>query len=664
MVKMEKIRNIVFASQGGTGKSSLIAAILKKCKVVDKLPRKEEYFRACDYLPEEVDRGFTIMGKVFTIPYGDYLLHILDTPGYPDFLGEVIGAMHAAEGVVMVLDASAGVEVQTERVWEFVKDKGLPRVVFANKLDREGADLRKLLQELEEKLGEEFLPLYYPSSEGLKFVPGDEVDTDWQGYQEKLIERVAESRDELVEKYLEEGSLGKEEIEEGMREEVQKGKLNLVIPGSVWEEKGIEELLDFLVKNFPSPQGRKVITQEGEEISGDENGPFVAQVFKSVFEPHLGDLSLVRIFRGKLTSGAEIINSRKGNKEKIGQIIKLVGKNRKETSSAGAGEIIALLKLKETAISDTLSDPRNPVVLEPIKFPTPLYSIAIRPRDRKDEEKISFALAKICQEEPTLHVEVNHEFGQTILSGMGELQLNLSLSKLSRYGVNVITEDPRVPYRETLKTSAKAQGKYKRQTGGRGQYGDCWIELVPLERGKGFEFENRIFGGAIPSRFIPAVEKGIREAMKKGLLAGYPVVDVKVILYDGSYHPVDSSDIAFQIAGSLAFKNAYPQAQPTLLEPIMKVEIKTPEEYLGDITGDLNARRGKILSIDADGKKRIIKALVPQAELLKYATELKSMTQGRGTFTLEFSHYEEVPQHIQARIIQEYQKAKEAEEKS
>ena len=632
MVKMEKIRNIVFASQGGTGKSSLIAAILKKCKVVDKLPRKEEYFRACDYLPEEVDRGFTIMGKVFTIPYGDYLLHILDTPGYPDFLGEVIGAMHAAEGVVMVLDASAGVEVQTERVWEFVRDKGLPRVVFANKLDREGADLRKLLQELEEKLGEEFLPLYYPSSEGLKFVPGDEVDTDWQGYQEKLIERVAESRDELVEKYLEEGSLGKEEIEEGMREEVQKGKLNLVIPGSVWEEKGIEELLDFLVKNFPSPQGRRVITQEGEEISGDENGPFVAQVFKSVFEPHLGDLSLVRIFRGKLTSGAEIINSRKGNKEKIGQIIKLVGKNRKETSSAGAGEIIALLKLKETAISDTLSDPRNPVVLEPIKFPTPLYSIAIRPRERKDEEKISFALAKICQEEPTLHVEVNHEFGQTILSGMGELQLNLSLSKLSRYGVNVITEDPRVPYRETLKTSAKAQGKYKRQTGGRGQYGDCWIELVPLERGKGFEFENRIFGGAIPSRFIPAVEKGIREAMKKGLLAGYPVVDVKVILYDGSYHPVDSSDIAFQIAGSLAFKNAYPQAQPTLLEPIMKVEIKTPEEYLGDITGDLNARRGKILSIDADGKKRIIKALVPQ--------------------------------HIQARIIQEYQKAKEAEEKS
>ncbi|HEX67518.1 MAG TPA: elongation factor G, partial [bacterium] len=515
----------------------------------------------------------------------------------------------------------------------------------------------------------EFVPMYYPVMEGdvLKEIVdlrNENVPSELEEWREKIVERAAEAKDELLEKYLEEGTLTLEEIKEGLQEEVKKGKLNIVIPGSVWEGKGIKELLEFIIENFPSPKERKILTVEGEEIECGEEGPFLAQVFKSTFEPHLGDMSLVRIFRGKLNSASEILNSSKDNTEKIGQIQKLIGKNRKEVSEASAGEIIGLLKLKNTSTSDTLTHPDSPVVLEPIKFPPPLYSIAVRPKERKDEEKISFALGKICQEDPTLHIEVNHEFGQTILSGMGELQLTLNLSKLSRYGVNVITEEPKVPYRETIKSTAKAQGKYKRQTGGRGQYGDCWIEISPLERGKGFEFVNKIFGGAIPARFIPAVEKGIREAMKKGLLAGYPVVDVKVTLYDGSFHPVDSSDIAFQIAGSLAFKNAYPQAQPTLLEPIMKVVIKAPEEYLGDITGDLNAKRGKILSIDAEGKKRVIQALVPLAEMHRYATELKSMTQGRGTFTMEFSHYEEVPSHIQAKIIQEYEKTKENEGKS
>ena len=658
---MSRIRNIVFASQGGTGKSSLIASLLHRMNILSKLPRKEEIFKACDYAPEELNRGFTIISKVFTAKYKDYLLNLLDTPGYPDFSGEIIGAIQAVENAVVVVDATGSIEVQTERVWEWIKEKNLPRVVFVNKIDRDEADFKKLWHELEEKLEVEFIPLYLPYEKKLVSIleedsPPESLKQEIEEIREKIIERAAESTDELTEKYLEEGGLSKEEIEEGIREQVRSGNINFIIPGSAWEELGVDELISVFLKIFPSPEGRKLKTVKGEEITCEENGSFVAQVFKSTFEPHLGDMSLVRIFRGKISSGATILNATRGETEKIGQIQRLSGKNRQEIESASAGEIIGLLKLKNTHTSDTLTSPDTPLLLESIDFPSPIFSIAIRPKERKDEEKISYALGKICQEDPTLKTEVSHEFGQTILSGLGELQLNMNLEKLSRYGVNVVVEEPKIPYRETIKGTAKAQGKYKRQTGGRGQYGDCWLELTPKERGEGFEFVNKIVGGAIPARFIPSVEKGVREAMGKGPLAGYPVVDVQVTCYDGSFHPVDSSDIAFQIAGSMAFKNAYPQANPTLLEPIMKVEIKIPEEYLGDITGDLNARRGKILSIDAEGRKRVVKVLVPLAELHRYAIDLKSMTQGRGTFAMEFSHYEEVPSHLQTKIIKEAKK--------
>ncbi len=662
-MQMSHIRNIVFASQGGTGKSSLIASLLNKMNALAKLPRKEELFKACDYAPEETDRGFTIISKVFTVTYKEHLINMLDTPGYPDFSGEVIGAIHAAENVVIVADATGSIEVQTERVWEWIKEKNLPCVVFVNKIDRPEADFKKLWNELEEKLEAEFFPLYLPYEKKLISVleeasPPESIKQEIEEIREKIIERAAESTDELTEKYLEEGSLSKEEITQGIRDQVKKRNINFIIPGSAWEGIGIKELISLFTDIFSSPEGRTLKTAEGEEILSEEKGSFVGQVFKSTFEPHLGDMSLVRIFRGKISSGDNILNASREETEKIGQIQQLIGKNRKEITSASAGEIIGLLKLKNTHTSDTLTSPDAPVILEPIKFPTPIFSIAIKPKERKDEEKISYALNKICQEDPTLKVEVSHEFSQTILSGLGELQLNMNLAKLSRYGVNVVVEEPKIPYRETIKSTAKAQGKYKKQTGGRGQYGDCWLELSPLGRGEGFQFLNKIVGGAIPSRYIPSVEKGVREAMTKGPLAGYPVIDIQVTCYDGSFHPVDSSDIAFQIAGSMAFKNAYPNASPILLEPIMKAEIKIPEEYLGDITGDLNARRGKIISIDAEGRKKVVKVLAPWAELKRYAIDLKSMTQGRGTFSMEFSHYEEVPAHIQTKIIEEAQKEK------
>ncbi len=671
MAKGENIRNVVFASQGSSGKSSLIATILKNLKVGDKFPPKTEIFKFCDYTPEELDRGFTIINKVFTFSYKGYLFNFLDTPGYPDFLGEVISGIHASEGAVMVLDASSGIEVQTERVWNLIRDRNLPCLVFINKLDKEGADFSKILQELKNKFKHDFLPLYLPWLEngkvkdlysvltrkgrGKEEIPSS-LKEEGEKLREKIIEMAAESEDALIEKYLEEGELSAEEIRQGLKEVMKQGKVALVIPGSTWEEKGWEELLHALIDYFPSPLERKVKTVKGEELEVREGGKFIAQVFKSTFEPHLGDMSIFRVFSGEITSGSEVLNSTQDKTEKVGQLLTLQGKMRKEASKLGVGEIGAVLKLKETKSGDTLCSLESPVILEKLEFPTPIFSLAIRPKERKDEEKISYALTKICQEDPTLRVEVNHEFGQTILSGMGELQLNLNIQKLSRYGVNVNIEEPRVPYRETVKGVSKAQGKYKRQTGGRGQYGDAWIELSPLERGKGFEFVNKIVGGAIPARFIPAVEKGIREAMKKGPLAGYPVIDVKVTLYDGSFHPVDSSDIAFQIAGSLAFKNAYVKAQPVLLEPIMKMEIRTPEDYVGDITGDLNARRGKIISMETEGEMRIIKALVPLAEVFRYATDLKSMTQGRGIFSMEFSHYEEVPAHISKKIIEEASK--------
>ena len=657
-MQTDKIRNVVFASQGGTGKSSLVASLLCKMGIFSKSPKKEEIFKACDYTPEEAERGFTILTKVFTADFNKHLFNLIDTPGYPDFLGEVIEGIHAAESVVLVIDATANIEAQTERIWELTKERKLASIIFINKIEKEDSDFRKIWKELEESLEAEFLPLYFPEEGTLTPILSEDSpkDKEIEKLREKIIERAAESTDELTEKYLEEGSLSKQEIEEGIKEQVKNGNLNLIIPGSVWEEKGIEELIKFFMDYLPSPKERKIQKDDKEEIDCAEERSFLSQVFKSTFEPHLGDMSLVRIFGGSLKSGDTILNVTTGETQKIGQIQRLTGKNREEVSSAGAGEIVGLLKLKNTKTSDTLASSDSSVKLLPIEFPVPIYSIAIKPKERKDEEKISYALSKICQEDPTLKVEVNHEFGQIIFSGLGELQLNMNLSKLSRYGVNVKIEKSRIPYRETIKKSAKAQGKYKRQTGGRGQYGDCWIELSPLKRGEGFQFVNKIVGGAIPQRFIPSVKKGVQETMKKGPLAGYPVVDTEVKLYDGSFHPVDSSDIAFQIAGSMAFKNAFPDADPTILEPIMKIKIKIPDEYLGDVTGDLNARRGKIISIDSEGKRRVVKAFVPMAELNRYAVDLKSMTQGRGTFNMEFSHYEEVPSHLQTKIIEESKK--------
>lgn len=667
MVAVENIRNIAFVSQSNTGKSSLIASILATAKVISKPPKKEEAHLVSDYTQEEKDRNFTHTIKIFTCPYNKFSLNLIDTPGYPDFIGEVFSGLAAVDGVVFVLDAAGGVEVQTEEIWNAVREKNLPNMVFINKMDRQEADYSKVLSELKQKLKAEFMPVQFPRLEGktLKAVESiveeaEELPGEFSSWREKLVESAAETDDSLIEKYLENGKLSSEEMRKGLSTGIKKATISPVMFGSAHSDIGIESLAQFLIEFFPNPMDRKVLDKEGKEIDIIEGKESLAQVFKVSSEPHLGEVAIFRVFSGKFDSSSSVQNVSRGIEEKFGQKFQIIsGQTKKEVSSIGAGEIAGIAKLKSTEISDTLSSSKNAAAIELIKFPSPSTSVAIVPKERKDEEKVSFALEKLCKEDPTLQVSSNKEFSEIVLSGMGELHLMAVSKRLSnKFGVNVEFKEPKVPYRETIKGKAKAQTKYKKQTGGHGQYADVWLEVEPLSRGEGFEFVNKIVGGRIPSRFIPSVEKGVKEALNKGINANYPVTDVKVTLYDGGFHPVDSSDIAFQIAGSMAFRDAIKQANPILVEPIMEVEITVPEEYVGDVTGDINSRRGRILNIETKGHLRAVKAQIPQGELHKYASTLKSITQGRGRFQMSFSCYEEVPSHVAQKVIAEVENKK------
>ncbi|AEG14998.1 translation elongation factor G [Desulfofundulus kuznetsovii DSM 6115] len=665
-----QIRNIGVVAHGGAGKTSLVEAMLFNTGAITRLGRVEDGTTTADYHPEEINRQVTIHTSLVPCEWQNCKLNILDTPGYSDFIGEVRGVLRVVETALFVVSAVDGVEVQTEVIWDLVEQGNQSRIIFINKMDRENANFYKVLDDLQAKFNANFAPIQLPIGQANDFtgivdlveqkaysfengkpkevaVP-DNLASEIPSYREKLIEAAVEADDELMMKYLEGEELSSEEIKQGLQKGVIAGKVVPILCGSATKNMGVTNLMDFLVKNCPAPPV-------------EEGAPFSGLIFKTLADPYVGKMNFIRVFTGTLKSDTVVLNSTKEKQEKIGQILYVRGKNSTPTTEVPTGDIAVLVKLQDTSTGDTLCDKDRPVKLEGINFPEPTLTVAIQPKSKGDEDKLGDALSKLLEEDPAVRVEKNTETKQTLLTGMGELHLDILLERLKRkYGVDVTMDSPKVPYRETIRAEVKVEGKHKKQTGGRGQYGHVWLRLEPLADAP-FEFTEEIFGGAVPKQYIPAVEKGVREAMQEGVLAGYPVTGVKVVLYDGSFHPVDSSELAFKIAASMAFKKGQQQAKPVLLEPIMEVEVTVPENFMGDVISDFNTKRGRILGMEAAGKNSRVKALVPLAEMYRYAIDLKSMTQGRGSFRMKFSSYEEVPARLAEEIIKKAKAAAEAE---
>jgi elongation factor G len=692
---VEKIRNVAVIAHGGAGKTSLVEAILFDAKATDRLGSTDNGNTITDYEPEEIERKISISSAPAYCEWNGHRINLIDTPGYINFIEDTKCCLSAVDGAVIIVSALSGVKAETQKIWQFANKYEIPGLVFVNKMDRENANFQKALDEIEKAYSSSAIPLNIPMGAESNFkgiidllkmkavtfenrdtseedIP-DEFKTSAEEYRKKLVEKIAELDDTLLEKYLEGEDLTDEEIVKGIKEGSITRKFIPVVCGSATKNIGIQQVLDAILLCLPSPSEKAKITpikgknpKTGEEVARNpvENDPLSIRVFKTIADPFAGKLTLFRVFSGVLKADSNIYNSTRDSKEKIGNMFYLLGKQQVQVKEIGPGEIAAVAKLKETQTGDTLTDPGDPIVFEPIQFGDPMISYAIEPKSRGDEEKVSSALQRMVEEDPTLKFHRDTETKELILAGMGQVHLDVTLARLKRkFGVEVEMKTPKIPYRETIKATSSAQGKYKKQSGGRGQYGDCWIKIEPLPRGSGFEFVDQIVGGVIPRQYIPAVEKGIVEAMKEGLIAGYPVIDLRATLYDGSYHSVDSSEMAFKIAGSMALKNAAQNAKVVLLEPIVKVEVITPDEFLGNVIGDLNARRGKVQGVEpqAGGDQKVI-ALVPMAEMLTYANQLNSLTSGRGIYTMESSHYEEVPPHIAQKIIAERAAAKKKEE--
>jgi elongation factor G len=642
-------RNFILLGHAQSGKTTLSESILHLCKATTRKGKISDGTTLSDYNADEIERKISIsLGFVFC-DYKGRRLQIIDAPGYADFFGEVIAGVRAADAAVLVVDAATGIEVGTEKAWALVQELKLPCIIFINKSDKEGVEIDRVLSQIQQTLSKK-------AKEVKSFTDSE------------LVEAIAESDDRLLERYLEGQDLSEEELKNGLREAVINGKVFPVFSGSALSDRGVETLLEAVLDYLPSPQQRQPIylqemanPENKKEITLNETSDFFAFVFKSIFDPYVGQLTIMRIFSGRLSANTGFYNINKNVRERIGQIYILQGKEQRPLEAASCGDIVAVAKLKETQTQDTLcTDSQQQFIFAPISFPEAAISRSAKPKSRQDEEKISAALSKLVIEDPTFKVTRDAQTKELIISGLGDLHLDIMVGRMKRrFNVDVELGTPKVSYKETITKTAKVQGKYKRQSGGRGQYGDVWIEVQPLEKGADFEFVDKIFGGAIPKNYIPAVEKGVRQAMSEGVLAGYPLVDMRVILYDGSYHEVDSSDLAFQIAGAMALRKAALEAAPVLLEPIMEVEVLIPEEYLGAISGDLNSRRGRIMGMEAKGKNQIVKAQVPLAQMFQYANDLRSMTGGRGSYTMHFSHYEQVPHKVACGIISKYQASKE-----
>lgn len=681
----EHIRNVGIVGHGGCGKTTLSEAMLFAAGVTTRMGKVEEGSTKSDYTQAEIERQISIGASMLHCEWQDHKINIMDTPGYADLMGEVKGALRAVDSAVIVLRSVEGVEVGTELDWGYTAEYDIPRLFFVTKMSHEQADFDKVCAMIQERFGEGAIPFQFPVNPGegfnaivdllrmkqLVYEPGskakpkqEEIPFELMDRAEKLremlMDRVAETDDELLEKYLEEGELSREEIEAGLKKSVVEKQIFPILCGDGRQNVGVDRLLDVITGFLASPMdkayvtGTKPGTEEEVQVEVSPDAPMSTLVFKTISEPHVGELSLFRVYSGRLQSGDEVLNATKGASERIGQIYFLNGRDRAEIGSVPTGDMGALVKLKDTHTGDTLCSRQNPIVLPPPKFPEPVIRIAVSPKAKGDEDKINMGLARLHEEDPTFLFEVDSELKQTIISGQGELHLEIVVDKLkNKFGVDVELTEPHIPYRETLSGTAEARHRYKKQTGGRGQYGEVYLRLEPLTRGSGFEFVDAITGGVIPSKFIPAVEKGLRETIREGVLAGYPVVDVKVTVYDGSYHPVDSSELAFKLASSMAFKEGFMNAKPILLEPIYNVEVTVPEEFMGDVMGDLSSRRGKIQGMESNGPFQVIRAQVPLAEMYKYSTTLRSLTQGRGIHTRSFSHYEQVPHEVAQKVIEE-----------
>jgi len=689
--KTAMIRNLALIGHGGCGKTSLAEALLFGAGATSRLGRVDDGSSVLDYEPEEIKRKITISSAFHHYQWKKHTVYLADTPGDDNFLADTRAVLHVMDGAVVVIDAVDGVKVGTEKVWQTANQYGLPRLIFVNKMDRERADFSPVLKGVKDILeaqavavqipiGREAgfkgvvdlvgLKAYVAQTPGGKLEPSPipkELEDEVAQLRGDLLNFAAESDDALIEKFLEEGELTPEEIYRGLRIGTLKGSIVPVLCGAAASNLGPALLLDAITHYLPAPEDRGQVKGQdpaGKEVvlDTDPDGPLAAQVFKTVADPYAGRLSIFRIFSGTMMSDSTVLNVNRGVSERYGQLFLLEGKSQKAVASVGVGAIAAVAKLKETVTGDTLATEARPLTMPASKPSRPMVTFAAESKSRGEEDKVFSSILKLIEEDPSLALTRNAETKEILLSGVGAVHIEATAEKLKRkFGVEVILRPPKVPYRETIKGTAKVQGKYKRQSGGRGQYGDTWLELEPLPRGAGFEFVDKIVGGVIPKQYIPSVEKGIVEAMAEGILAGFPVVDFRVKLYDGSFHEVDSSDMAFKIAGSMGFKKGVQAAHPTLLEPIMKMTVTVPEENMGDIIGDLNGRRGRVLGVEAQGKLQVITAHVPMAEVLLYAPDLISKTGGRGTYEMEFAHYEEVPPHLAEKIITEARAAKEKE---
>jgi len=688
------VRNVGLLSHSGGGKTSLAEAILFDTGELSRLGTVNDGTTTLDYDPDEIKRKISINAALGFCEWKRHRITLVDTPGAANFIADTYGALHVMDGALVLISAESGVKAQTERVWQWVEQHGIARVVVMNEMDHERANFAQSLAMAQKAFNNKLVPVHVPLGEGGNFqgvadlihlrafiyrndmsgaveetdIPVAQQDMVYQ-YRSQLIERVAESNDELLEKYLEQGELSTEELSTALRAATLRGDLAPLAAASALRNIGIHPVLDLVVDFLPSPLERPPVTgtrprsTNGVVRTPSSDEPLAALVFKTIADPYAGKLSLFRVFSGQVSSDSVVYNSTRDERERIGQIFMLQGKAQTPVGVALVGDIVAVAKLKTTATGDSLCSEKDPIVLPAIEFPKPSISFAVEPKSKADEEKVSQGLARLMEEDPTLHVSRDPQTRELLVSGLGEQHLEVVVDRLRRkFGCEVEMKTPRVPYKETIRSSTKVQGRYKRQSGGRGQYGDCWLEIEPLPRGGGFEFVDKIVGGVIPRNYIPSVEKGVQEAMEHGLVAGYPAVDIRVTLYDGSFHAVDSSDMAFKIAASMGFKKGVTQADPTLLEPIMTMEIVVPEETMGDVIGDLNARRGRVSGMDGTGNTKVIRAQVPMSEVLRYASNLRSMTGGRGTFTMEFSHYEEVPPHLAERIIAEAAREKEEKE--
>ena len=666
------------------GKTTTTERILFYTGKIHKMGEVHEGAAEMDFMEQERERGITITSAATTCFWKDHRINIIDTPGHVDFTIEVERSLRVLDGAVGVFDAVNGVEPQSETVWRQADKYRVPRIAFMNKMDKIGADFLASVQSMHDKLGANAVPIQLPIGAEDEFNgiidlikmkaliwEGDELGAKFNevdipedlkdaavAQREKLLEALSDIDEVIMEKYLEGKEISIEEIKTAIRKGVVGFKLFPVLCGSAFKNKGVQPLLDAVVDYLPSPadippvKGISLKTQQEEERLHEPDAPFSGLVFKIMTDPYVGKLSFIRVYSGRLESGSYVYNSTKDKKERISRIFLMHANKREEIKECEAGDIVALVGLKNSLTGDTLCDENNPIVLESIEFPEPVISIAVEPKTKNDQEKLSLSLQKLAEEDPSFRVRTDEETGQTIISGMGELHLEIIVDRLKReFKVEVNVGKPQVAFRETIKGKAQAEGKYIKQTGGRGQYGHVLIEIEPLGRGKGFEFVDKIVGGKIPKEYIPAVQKGIEEALLKGVSFGYPMVDVKVSLYDGSYHEVDSSEMAFKIAGSIAFKDAAEKAGVELLEPIMSIEIITPEEYMGDVIGDLNSRRGRVKELSDRSGSKIITGEVPIAEMFGYATDLRSKTQGRASYTMQFSHYEEVPHNIKQEML-------------